>query len=39
MAVTVEGSVVVVIRWQQDKNSKEAREETEGKFDKVHQGS
>ena len=27
-----------VVRWQQDKNKKEARENTEGKFGRVHWG-
>ena len=30
--------VVVVVRWQQGKNGKEAREETEGKSGRVHRG-
>ena len=29
---------VVVVRWQQGKNGKEAREETEGKSSRVHRG-
>ena len=28
----------VVVRWQQDKNGKEAREETKGKSGRVYQG-
>ena len=30
--------VVVVVRWQQDENGKEARIETEGKYGRVHRG-
>ena len=30
--------VVVVARWQQDKNGKEASDETEGTSDRVHRG-
>ena len=29
---------MVAVRWQQDKNGKEAWEETEGKSDRVHRG-
>ena len=36
--ITVVGVEIFVVRWHQDKISKEAREKTEGKLGKVHQG-